>query len=180
MTAAKRFLQYLKETANLALKYEKSEDGTLIGYSNADWAGDQHDRHSTTGNIFILSGGAVSWFSKKQPVVALSIAEAEYVSRSSATQEAVWLGRLLRDLNVCPTKPTVLREDNQGAIAIARNPISHSHTKQKYHYIREAIESEDIDLEYCPTEMMVADILMKPLPSQRFETLRKEMGLESP
>ena len=88
-----------------------------------------------------------------------------------------------QDLNVCPTKPTVLREDSQGAIAIARNPVSHSRTKHiniKYHYIREAIQSEDIDLEYCPTEMVVADILMKPLPCEKFETLCKEMGLESP
>ena len=103
LAPAKRILQYLKETANLALKYEKLEDGTLIGYSNADWAGDQYYRHSTTGNTFIFSGDAVSWFSKKQPVVALSTAEAEYVSLSSATQEAVWLRRLLQDLNVCPT-----------------------------------------------------------------------------
>ena len=74
--------------------------------------------------------------------------------------------------HVFPTKTTVLREDNQGAIAIARNPVSHSCTKHidiKYHYICEAIQSEDIDLEYCPTEMMVADILTKPLPRERFE-----------
>ena len=94
-------------------------------YFDAEWAGDQDDdRHSTTGNVFILSGGAVSWFNKKLPVVALSTAEAEYVLLISATQEAVWLRRLLQDLNVCPTKPTVLRVDNQGAIAIAQNPVS--------------------------------------------------------
>ena len=87
LTAAKRILRYLKETANLALKYEKSEDGTLISQS-------VFHLPSTTGNIFILSRGAVSWFSKKQPVVALSTAEAEYVSLSSATQDAVWLNRI--------------------------------------------------------------------------------------
>ena len=71
LTAVKRILRYLKETVNLAMKYEKSENGILVGYSDADWAGDPNDHHSTTGNIFIISGGAVSWFNKKQAMVAL-------------------------------------------------------------------------------------------------------------
>lgn len=65
LTAVKRILRYLKDTLNLALKYEWSDSGTLIGYSDADWAGDQYDRHSTTGNVFLLGGGAVSWLTKK-------------------------------------------------------------------------------------------------------------------
>ena len=105
-------LLYLKETVNLVLKYEKSKHGTLGGYSDTDWAGDPDDRHSTTGNTFIMSGEAVSWFSKKQPMVALLTAEAEYVSLIGATLEAVCLRRLLSDLNTCPKKPTVLKEDN--------------------------------------------------------------------
>ncbi|KAJ8381146.1 hypothetical protein SKAU_G00019240 [Synaphobranchus kaupii] len=122
LTAVKRILRYLKGTVNLALKYEWSEFGTLIGFSDADWAGDQDDRRSTTGNIFLLSGGAVSWLSKKQATVALSTAEAEYVALSQAAQEGTWLRRLLNDLGMDAT-PTVILEDNQGAIAIAKNPL---------------------------------------------------------
>ena len=86
LTAVKRVLRYLKRTVDLALKYQKQEDESLIGYSDADWAGDCDDRHSTTGNVFLMAGGAVSWLSKKQAIVALSTSEAEYVALSSATQ----------------------------------------------------------------------------------------------
>ena len=93
LTAAKRILRYLKGTVYLGLSYKKCADGNLIGYSDADWAGDVDDRHSTSGNVFLLAKGAVSWLSKKQATVALSTAEAEYVALSTATQEAIWLHR---------------------------------------------------------------------------------------
>lgn len=81
LTAVKRILRYLNRTLNLGLKYQRSETGTLAGFSDGDWAGDQDDRRSTTGNIFLLAGGAVSWLSKKQATVALSTAEvAKYVA----------------------------------------------------------------------------------------------------
>ena len=95
MTALKRILRYLKRTASLAIKYQKSDDGDLIGYSDADWAGDADDRHSTSGNLFLLAGGPISWQSKKQGVVALSTCEAEYVALSAAVQEAIWLKKLV-------------------------------------------------------------------------------------
>lgn len=179
MTAVKRILRYLKGTANLALKYQRSESETLVGFSDADWAGDQDDRRSTTGNVFLLSGGAVSWLSKKQNTVALSTAEAEYVALSQAAQECTWLTRLLSDLGMDVT-PTVILEDNQGAIAIAKNPVDHSRTKHidiRYHYIRECVQNGQIQLQYCPTDDMRADILTKPLPKQKFEYLRREIGL---
>ena len=87
------------------------------------------DRHSTTGNLFLMAGGPVSWLSKKQPVVALSTTEAEYVALSMATQEAVWLRRFLSGLAPAEVaKPTVIMEDNQGTIAIARNPVTYRYT----------------------------------------------------
>lgn len=85
LTAAKRILRYLKGTADLALKYQKSENGMLIGYTDADWAGDVDDRHSMTGNLFLMAGRPVSWLSKKQAMVALSTSEAKYVALSAAT-----------------------------------------------------------------------------------------------
>ena len=72
LTAVKRILRYLKGTINLALRYDGLEDGTMVGYSDADWAGDTDDRHSTSGNLFMMSGGPINWISKKQSVVALS------------------------------------------------------------------------------------------------------------
>ena len=107
-------------------------DGNLTGYSDA---GDMDDRHSTSGNVFSLAGGAVSWSSKKQATFALSTAEAEYVALSGATQEAVWLRRLLEDVGVPPEGPTVIHEDNQGAMAMVKNPVGHA--KAKHNDIRD-------------------------------------------
>lgn len=107
LTAAKHILRYLKGTAYLGLKYEKSKDGGLAVYSDADWAGDLDDRHSTSGFISSLAGAAVSWLSKKQSIIALSTAEAEYVVLSLATQEALWLRRLLKDIVMPPKGPTI-------------------------------------------------------------------------
>ena len=181
LTGVKRILRYLKGTINLGLKFEKTADSSIIGFSDADWAGDLDNRHSTSGNLFVMSGGAISWLSKKQPVVALSTTEAEYVALGAATQEVVWLRRLLSDIKAAPKMPTIISEDNQGTIAIARNPVYHARTKHidiKYHYVREALMDGVIDLVYCPTQQMTADILTKPLSRDQFETLRHEMGLK--
>ena len=99
---------------------------------------------------------------------------------SLATQEATWLKRLLSDITTGPSKPVTINEDNQGTIAVAKNPVSHARTKHidnKYHYVREALQDGTIDLVYCPTENMIADIFTKPLSRNRFEMLRTEMGL---
>jgi len=180
LTAAKRVLRYLKGTRNVALKFEKTGSSSLIGYSDADWAGDIDDRHSTTGIVFTMAGCSISWPSKKQATVALSTTEAEYVALSAAVQEAVWLRKVLSDLNLPMSEPTTLREDNQGAIAMTKNPIAHGRTKHidiRYHYVKEAVENGVISLEYCSTEDMLADILTKPLPKHKFENLRKRIGL---
>jgi len=150
LTAAKRVIRYHKGTSGLALKYVSSDKNALLGYSDADWAVDVDDQHSITGNLFMMAGGAVSWMSKKQATVALSTAEAEYIALSMATQEVVWLRRLtISDLKVTQDGPTILMGDNQGSIAIARNPVSHSRTEHidiRYHYIREDIQDGVIDL----------------------------------
>ena len=141
-TAAKRILRYLKGTVSLGLSYKKCADGILTGYSDADWAGDVDDRHSTSGNVFSLARGAVSWLSKKQATVALSTAEAEYVALSTATQEAIWLRRLLTDVGEPLEESIVIHEDNQGAIAMAKNPVGHARTKHIdicYHFVREGV-----------------------------------------
>ena len=174
LIATKRILRYLKATAYLGFSYKKCANGNLIGYSDADWAGDMDDHHSTSGNVFFLACGAVSWLSKRQATIALLTTEAEYVALCMATQEAIWLRRLLADIGEPPEGPSEIYEDNQGAISMAKNPVGHARTKHidiHYHFIRERVQDSVIALKYIDTEEMIADILMKPLPKHRFEKL---------
>ena len=182
LTAAKRILRYLKATAYLGLSYKKCANGNLIGYSDADWAGDIDDRHSTSGNVFSFACGAVSWLSKKQATVALSTAEAEYVALSTATQEAIWLRRLLADVGEPPEGLTEIYEDNQRAISMAKNPVGHARTKHidiRYHFVREGVQDGAIALKYIATDEMIADILTKPLPKHRFQKHVTELGMKT-
>ena len=114
--------------------------------------------------------------------MALSSTEAEYVSLSLATQEVIWLRRLLKGMGFAQEHPTTIFEDNQGAIELAKNPSHHSRTKHidiKFHHVRNAVAAKTIQLYYCPTNEMVADILTKGLPKPQFEKLRNELGVIS-
>jgi len=96
--AVKRILRYLKGTKHMKLRFSNKGSDSIVGYSDADWAGDWEDRRSTTSYLFMSQGGAISWNSKKQPTVALSTTEAEYMALTSASQEALWLRRLMREV----------------------------------------------------------------------------------
>ena len=111
-TALKRLLRYLKGTTNLGILYSNTGMDKCIGYIDADWAGNQDDRKSTSGYIFLLCGGAISWKSQKQKCVALSTAEAEYIAMSTATQEAIWLRQLIAEISNSSKSPTLMFEDN--------------------------------------------------------------------
>jgi hypothetical protein len=100
---------------------------------------------------------------------------------TAAAQEAVWLRQLRSDLIKTPDSPTMIFEDNQSAICIAKNSVFHGRTKHigiKYHYIREKVNDKSIELKYCPTEEMTADVLTKGLNRDKFERLWDKMGLK--
>jgi hypothetical protein len=140
------------------------------------------DRKSTSGYAFFLNGAPISSASRKQQTVALSTAEAEYVALAAATQEALWLRALLEELGLHQEQPTLLLQDNQSAIAIAKNPEFHARTKHidiRHHFVRDAVEDKMIHLKFCPTEEMVADALTKPLPKTSFQELRARLGVHS-
>jgi hypothetical protein len=179
LTAVKRIFRYLKGTADMVLEFKATEK-ELHGYSDADWASDLDSRHSTSGNVFIMSGGAISWASQKQATVALSTAEAEYVALGAATQEALWLRQLHSDLKIDIDVATTIYEDNQGAIAMSKNPVGHKRSKHidiRHHFIRETVLSGAVQISYCPSSDMVADIFTKPLPNAPFERMREKLGL---
>jgi transposase InsO family protein len=179
--ALKRVIRYLKGTAHFALQYGGAENGLeLVGWTDSDWASDLDTRRSIAGFTLDLNGGSISWSSKKQPTVALSTVEAEYMATTQATREAIWLRSLLTDLGSPPTAATIVHADNQGSISLARNPVNHARTKHidiRYHFIRERIESGEIDLRYVSTADQVADILTKALPKDKHWKLMRLMGL---
>ena len=179
--AVKRIFRYLKGTQTYGLEYRHGIDEKMHGYADADWAGDTDDRKSVSGFVFMLSGTAISWRSKKQTTVALSTAEAEYVSLAAAAQEAIWLRLLLKTLGQDTANVIKIYEDNNSAICIAKNPVTHARTKHidiKYHFIRDQIDRQVLEVDYCCTQEMVADILTKPLAKDQFEKLRERLGMK--
>ena len=138
--AVQRIVRYLRDTLDFGLLYKRDGSADCIGYSDADWAEDINDSKSTSGYLFQITGAAVGWRSKKQTCVALSTAEAEYMALANAAQEAIWLRQLSNDLGSQSKEPTVIFEDNQSAICIAKDAQFHGRSKHigiKYHFIRE-------------------------------------------
>lgn len=183
LTAVKRILRYIKGTLNLKLTYAKDSE-PILGYADANWAGDLDSRRSTTGNVFVLANAAVSWLSKSQTVVATSTAEAEYISLYHCSQEAMVLNRLLSELSKPQSSgtPMTIRTDSESAIAIAKNTSKKSRAKHidiKYHFVRDAVNNSQIKLVYCPSAEMTADMLTKALARDKFEKHRAEMGLRA-
>eukprot|EP00253_Pinus_taeda_P031676 PITA_31676 len=145
-----------------------------------DWSGSVDDWKSTSGYAFHMGSGAISWVSKKQPIVALSTAEAEHVAATAAACQAVWMRRMLRSLGQEQAKGTVIFCNNSSAIALSKNYVFHKrikHIDTRFHYIRELVSNGEIVLQHCRTQEQVADILNKPLDQKNFEFLRKCLGI---
>ena len=187
--AVKRIFRYIFGTKTLGIKFKQSDVFNLTGYSDSDWAGDVKDRKSTSGFVFMLGGGPISWRSRKQTIVAVSTCEAEYISMSSTCKEGVWLRSLvkdmvhdIKDLNTIMEKPLKILSDNQGAIALAQNESINNRTKHidiAYHYVRDVVLQGIVELEYVPTTNMVADMFTKSLPRVSFERNVVSLGLKS-
>eukprot|EP00253_Pinus_taeda_P015728 PITA_15728 len=178
--AAKRILRYVKGTKRFGILYTVSECSDLIGYIDSDWARSVDDRKNSSGYVFHMGSGAISWASKKQSILALSTAEAEYVAATTAACQAVWMRRMLRSLGQEQAKTTVIFCDNSSAITLSKNLVFHKRTKHidiRFHYIRELVSNGEIVLEHCRTQEQVADILTKPLDQKSFEFLRKCLGI---
>ncbi|KAB2622242.1 hypothetical protein D8674_024424 [Pyrus ussuriensis x Pyrus communis] len=179
---AKRVLRYVQGTLDFGLEYKKGEGTLLMGYCDSDWSGSEDDMKSTSGYAFTFGNGIFSWSSVKQQCVALSAAEAEYISASEATAQATWLRFVLEDFGEMQTVATPMNCDNTSAIVITKNPIFHQKTKhinRRYHFIKEALQQGVIDLIHCPTKEQLADIFTKALAREQFTYLRNLLGVKS-
>ena len=163
------------------MKQGITKEINLNGYCDADWGGDKNDRKSTSGYLFTLNGTSISWNSKKQSSVALSTAEAEYVSLSVGISEGKWLNGIINELFGSIKINFIIFEDNQSCIKMTKNPINHGRSKHidiKYHFIRNEIKKGIIKLKYLQSNEMIADILTKPLSAPTFLKLRNLLNIK--
>ena len=137
LLAAKRIFRYLQGTANYGLFYKKGEKSDLFGFTDSDYAGDLDDRKSTSGYVFMLGSGAVSWSSKKQPIVTLSTTEAEFVAATACACQAIWLKKILEELHFKQEGAIAIYCDSSSAIKLSKNPVLHGRSKHidvKFHF----------------------------------------------
>ena len=180
LLAAKKILRYLRGTAEFGLFYKKGKKLDFYGFADSDYAGDLDDRRSTSGYVFMFGSAAISWSSKKQPIVTLSTTEAEFVAAASCACQALWLRNILHELQFKQPESTQIFCDNSSTIKLSKNPVLHGRCKHidvRYHFLRDLTKNEVIDLVYCRSEDQVVDIFTKPLKLASFLKLRKSLGV---
>ena len=178
--AVKRIMRYLQTTKNYRLRYNKMAHTKLVAYCDASWAADYQDGRSTTGYIFLLQGGPISWNSRKQSTVALSSTQAEYMALSSATQEALWLRGLTIELTILGPSPVIIHSDNKGVIDLAKNAHFSSRTRHisiKHYFIKQSIDDKLIEVRFVTSFEMLADTLTKATPKGNIEGFSSYVGL---
>jgi hypothetical protein len=181
LSTVKHLLRYIAGTKNYGCVLRSSgEKLELVGYSDADMAGDLDDRKSTTGCLFFLNGCPVTWQSVKQHSIALSSGEAEYMAATAAACQAAWLRRLLGELLNQQEETVKLFIDNQSALQLIKKPVFHERTKHidlRFHFIRECVEDGKVAVEHIGTTNQLADILTKSLGRTQFQDLRARIGI---
>ncbi len=157
-----------------AIVYERTNEmaNTLWGWVDSDWAADLDRRRSRTDYILMLTGGDVSWKSRRQDCVSLSTSEAEYVAASQCGQEVVYLREILRDFGFPPTGPTRVYEDNLACVVMSENPVRRKYSRHidiRRYFVRDLVARQVLKLVPLRTNLMVADALTKSLPAPAFQ-----------
>ncbi|RVW15878.1 Copia protein [Vitis vinifera] len=182
--AAKRVMRYLQRTKEYMLTYRRLDQLELIGYSDSDFAGCQDSRRSTSGYIYLLAGGAISWRSAKQTLVTSSTMEAEFVACYEASNQGIWLRNFVTGLRVLDgiERPLKIFCDNKSAVLYSNNNRSSTKSKYidiKFLVVKEKVQSGQISIEHIGTNSMIADPLTKGLPPKVFHEHTTHMGVVS-
>ncbi|KAM1772047.1 hypothetical protein ACFX11_046791 [Malus domestica] len=178
----KTVLKYLRRTKDMFLVYGGASELRVEGYTDADFQSDVDDRSSNSGYVFTLNGGAVSWKSKKQSVIADSTTEAEYVATAEAGKEAFWMKKFITELGVVPTITSLvtLYCDNSGAIAQAKEPRAHQknkHFDRRFNIIRRYAAEGKVNILKVASADNVADPLTKPMSQIQLDRHMDKMGI---
>ena len=181
LTAMKCVYQYLNGTLDLGLTYHGNRlNDDLMGFADLDWASDPNSRRSVSGYTFMFCGAIVSWLAKKQPTIALSSTEAEYMVMTHARKEAIFLEHLYGNVGIPILVLIFILVNNQSAIALVENPIFHAQSKHIevcHHWVCEKIEDGTIKLDYVPMANQIVDIFTKLLNSEKFKKFCNALGL---
>ncbi|GJT01421.1 ribonuclease H-like domain, reverse transcriptase, RNA-dependent DNA polymerase [Tanacetum coccineum] len=181
MKAIRQVLRYVKGTKDYGITYKHNGGNKIHGFSDSSYGVNTQEGKGTTGIIFYYGESPISWSTQKQATVALSSCESEFIAATAAATQALWLKRLLGKLTQSQEEKITIQVDNKSAIALMKNPVFHGRSKHidiKYHFIRECMEREDIQVEFINGEYQKADILTKALPKIRFLTMRQLIGLK--
>lgn len=180
LAVVKRIMRYLKGTLEYGIWYKGGKESELIAYTDSDYAGDIDNSKSTSGYVFLMSGGAVAWSSRKQPIVTLSSTEAEYVAAATCACQAIWMRRILEEISHDQAGEMVVLCDNTSTIKLSKNAVMHGrskHIRVRYHFLRDLSKQGIIKLVYCPTEVQLADVMTKPLKLVSFQKIRAAFGM---
>ncbi|KAK9074856.1 hypothetical protein SSX86_003175 [Deinandra increscens subsp. villosa] len=178
-----RVFKYLKGTIDYRLSY-LGFPSVIEGYSDASWITNLEDHSSTSGWVFLLGGGAISWTSKKQTCITHSTMESEFVALASAGKEAEWLRNLLYDIPIWPKpmSPISIRCDSEATLAKAYSQVYNGksrHLGVRHSMVRELIVHGVISIEYVRTQHNLADHLTKGLGRDLVIGSAMGLGLKS-
>jgi hypothetical protein len=178
--AAIRLVHYLKGTRDLKLHLGSHLPITLHAFTDSDWANCLDTCRSVSGYVCSLGSGTVSWAACKQKVVAASTCEVEYVAAFEAAKECIWLRTLLNAIGYQQKLPMIISCNNNATKTLSEDPLLHSRIKHidiKYHFLREHVQSGNLNITYVNTHYNVADMFTKVLDAKQFVYLCNYLGL---
>ncbi|KAD4586433.1 hypothetical protein E3N88_24034 [Mikania micrantha] len=180
--ALKRILRYVKGTAHYGLHMSPSP-GSLLAYTDADWAGCPDTRRSTSGYCVYYGDNLISWSSKRQSTLSRSSAEAEYRGVANVVSDICWIRNLLLELHHPPSRASLVYCDNVSAIYLTGNPVQHQRTKHiemDIHFVREKVQRGLVRVMHVSSRFQIADIFTKGLPRILFEDFRFSLSIRPP
>ncbi|GKB28811.1 ribonuclease H-like domain-containing protein [Tanacetum coccineum] len=181
LAALKRILRYVQGTLDLGIHLYVSSTTSLVGYTDADWAGCPSTRRSTSGYCVFLGG--LSWSAKRQHTLSRSSAKAEYQGVANVVAETAWLCNLLHELHSPLSTSTLVYCDNVSVIYMSANLVQHQRTKHikiDIHFFRDMVTAGQVRVLHVPSRFQYADIFTKGLPSALFEEFRSSLSVRSP